>query len=51
MGGDETCGSTDGDEALLHDVRLTVKGNNEKIRKRSQVSVIVDAESVEMATL
>ena len=39
--GDELYGSTDRDMASLHDVRLTVKGNNEKIRKYDRYSVFI----------
>ena len=46
MGGGELYDSTERDEALLHDVRLTVKSDNVNFRKRVRFPAIVDAECV-----
>lgn len=45
---DELYDLTEPNEALLHDLRLTVKDNNEKIRKRRRFSITVDVERMSM---
>ena len=42
--GDELYDLIEPNEALLHDIRLTMKDSNEKIRKRHRFSSTVDAE-------